>query len=88
MAIVELLVKNHVTGMTNKELSKALEATEANICRDMALLEKRGWLQRGDKSRWRLSPFFGGFAGEIMKGFQTAKRLLEEEEARYASAMK
>jgi hypothetical protein len=53
----------------------------------MALLERRKWVTRGVGGRWRLSPTFGGVAGQIMKSYQTAKLRLTEEEQRYASAM-
>lgn len=83
---VALLSKNHVGGLTNKELSLELNTGEANVCRDMALFEKHGWVIRTG-TRWRLSPSFGGIAGRVMRSYQEAKLRLTEEEARYASEM-
>jgi predicted DNA-binding transcriptional regulator YafY len=85
--ITKTLYENHVSGLTNKELAVSLQTSEANICRDMALFERYGWVTRGVGSRWRLSPTFGGIAGRIMRSYQEAKLRLTEEEARYASAM-
>ena len=85
--IIRLLCDSHVTGLSNKELAAAVKTSEANVCRDMALFEKNDWVIRGNGSRWRLSPTFGGFAGRIMRSYQEAKLRLTEEEARYASAM-
>jgi DNA-binding IclR family transcriptional regulator len=85
--IVERLSHDHVAGLTNKEIAKLVGSTEANVCRDMALLERRKWVTRGVGGRWRLSPTFGGIAGQIMKSYQTAKLRLTEEEQKYASAM-
>jgi DeoR/GlpR family transcriptional regulator of sugar metabolism len=85
--IAKILCENHATGLLNKELAAHVHTSEANICRDMALFEKHGWVIRGVGSRWRLSPTFGGMAGRIMRSYQEAKLRLTEEEARYASAM-
>jgi len=85
--IVHHLSENHTTGLANNELAKLVGTSEANICRDIALFEKHGWVIRNDKLRWRLSPAFGGIAGQIMKSYQTAKLKLSEEEAQYATAM-
>ena len=85
--IIRQLHTNHTTGLTNKELAKLVGTSEANICRDMQIFRKYQWVQRGESDRWRLSPEFGGIAGQIMKSFQAAKLKLSEEEARYASAM-
>jgi DNA-binding IclR family transcriptional regulator len=88
MVIVEKLVKKATEGMANKTLAFELKTLEANICRDMKILEAHGWVERSGKGgRWRLSPKFGGFAGQIIKGFQSAKLRPTEEEARYASEM-
>lgn len=86
--IVEKLVKKPEEGMSNKTLAFELKTQEANICRDLKIPEARGWVEKsGAGGRWRMSPKFGGFAGQIIKGFQTAKLRLTEEEARYASEM-
>jgi DNA-binding IclR family transcriptional regulator len=85
--IVRQLHLNHATGLTNKELAKLVGTSEANICRDMAIFERREWTIRGLGSKWRLSPAFGAIAGHIMRSFQEAKLRLTDEEARYASAM-
>ncbi|MDR0387259.1 MAG: hypothetical protein LBH57_04410 [Treponema sp.] len=87
MAIVEKLVKNQILGMANKTLASELGTTEANICRDLKLLESRQWVEKAPDGRWRLTPKFGGFSGQIIKSFQVAKLRLTEDEARYASEM-
>ena len=85
--IVRLLVENHIEGLTNKELATLLKTTEANVCRDMAVFERYGYVARNSQYRWRLSPKFGGIAGHIMRAFQQAKLEIAREEAEYASAM-
>ena len=85
-ATVEMLVARPVEGMSNKAVAHGLSVTEASACRDLKVLESRGWIERAN-GRWRMSARFGGFAGTIMKGFQAAKLRLTEDEARYASAM-
>ena len=85
--IVKLLGKNHLSGMTNKQVAEAVQTSEVNACRDIGILEKSGWIVRGTGGVWRMSPEFGGFANEIMKSYQTARLRLSEEEAKYASAM-
>jgi DNA-binding IclR family transcriptional regulator len=85
--IIKQLCDNHLSGLTNKELAVRLETSEANICRDMAVLKSYEWVVQGSGARWRLSPTFGGFAGRIMRSYQEAKLRLTEEEARYASEM-
>ena len=85
--IVRLLSENHVSGLSNKEIVASIGTGEANICRDMAILENHVWVIRGNGSRWRLSPAFGGIAGRIMRSYQEAKLRLTEEEAKYASEM-
>jgi predicted DNA-binding transcriptional regulator YafY len=85
--IIIHLYEDHVSGLTNKELAVLVKTSEANICRDMALFDRYGWVIRGIGGRWRLSAAFGGIAGRIMRSYQEAKLRLTEEEARYASAM-
>jgi DNA-binding IclR family transcriptional regulator len=85
--ITRFLHENHALGLANKEIAALVKTSEANICRDMALFERCGWVVRGVGSRWRLSPAFGGIAGHIMRSYQEARLRLTEEEARYASEM-
>jgi hypothetical protein len=85
--ITRLLYENHVSGLTNKELAILVRTGEVNICRDMALFDRYGWVVRGVGGRWRLSAAFGGIAGRIMRSYQEAKLRLTEEEAKYASEM-
>jgi len=88
IAIVEMLAVKQIEGMSNKLLAHELKSTEANVCRDLKILENRGWVEKSNGSgKWRLSPKFGGFAGQIMKCFQSAKLRLTEDEMRYVSAM-
>jgi DNA-binding IclR family transcriptional regulator len=85
---VEKLAEYSVEGLTNKQLAFEIKTSETIVCRDLALLEKRGWIERSQSTgKWRLSPKFGSLAGTIMKCFQTAKLRLSEDEARFASAM-
>jgi DNA-binding IclR family transcriptional regulator len=88
LLIVEKLVEKTVDGMSNKSLAFELHTQEANICRDLKVLESLGWIEKTKASgKWRMSPKFGGFSGTIMKCFQTARLKLTEEEARYASEL-
>ncbi|GAB6391068.1 MAG: hypothetical protein MdMp014T_0441 [Treponematales bacterium] len=87
LVIVEALQANPIGGLSNKALACELKTIPANVSRDLKLLESYGWAARCSDNGWRLSEKFGGFAGQIMKGFQVAKLRLAEDEARYASAM-
>ena len=87
LVIVEKLVGKSVEGMSNKLLAFELKTIEASICRDLKILEARGWIEKTVNGKWRMSPKFGNFAGTIIKCFQTAKLRLTEDEARYASDM-
>jgi DNA-binding IclR family transcriptional regulator len=88
LLIVEKLVDKAVEGMTNRSLAFELKTQEANICRDLKILESFGWIEKTKTNgKWRMSPKFGGFAGSIIKCFQSAKLRLTEDEARYASEM-
>jgi DNA-binding IclR family transcriptional regulator len=88
LLIVEMLVEKPVEGMKNKAIAFELKTTESNVCRDLKILESRGWVEKSKSTGvWRMSPKFGGFAGTIIKCFQFAKLKLTEDEARYASAM-
>jgi DNA-binding IclR family transcriptional regulator len=86
LVIVEKLVEKSVEGLSNKALAFELTTTEANVCRDLKILEAHGWIAKTN-GKWRMSPRFGGFAGTIIKCFQTARLRLTEDEARYASEM-
>jgi hypothetical protein len=86
MVIVESLVEKTTEGMTNKSLAFEMKTLEANICRDLKILEGYGWVEKIN-GKWRMSAKFGGFAGTMIKCFQTARLRLTEEEARYASEM-
>jgi DNA-binding IclR family transcriptional regulator len=88
LVIVEKLVEKSVEGLSNKALAFELKTTEANICRDLKILEAHGWIEKSkNNGKWRMSPKFGGFAGAIIKCFQGARLRLMEDEARYASEM-
>jgi DNA-binding IclR family transcriptional regulator len=88
LVIVQKLVEKSVEGMTNKALAFDLKTIDANVCRDLKLLESYGWAERSQASgKWRMSPKFGGLAGTIMKCFLSARLRLTEDEARYASEM-
>ncbi|MDR1250295.1 MAG: hypothetical protein LBK63_13465 [Treponema sp.] len=86
IAIVEKLAGKTTEGMANKTLAFELKTQEANICRDLKILERYGWVEKTN-GKWRMSAKFGGFAGTMMKCFQTARLRLTEDEARYASEM-
>ena len=87
LVIIEKLVEKSVEGMSNKTLAFELKTIEASICRDLKILEGRGWIERTTNGKWRMYSKFGNFAGTIIKCFQTAKLRLTEDEARYASEM-
>jgi DNA-binding IclR family transcriptional regulator len=86
LVIVERLAEKSVEGMSNKAMALELKTTEANVCRDLKVLESHGWIEKNG-GKWRMSPKFGNFAGTIIKCFQAARLRLTEDEARYASAM-
>ena len=85
--IIRHLHKNHFLGLSNKELTRLVGTSEANICRDLAIFQKYRWIEKGLAGKWRLSPEFGKIAGEIMKSYKEAKLLLGKDEERFASAM-
>ena len=85
--ITRLLYENHIGGLTNKELASLIGTSEVNICRDIAVFEKYGWINRGDGSRLRLSAEFGGISGRIIKSYQKARLALASEEAEYLAAV-
>lgn len=87
MAIVEALAARGREGLTNKDLIVALEVSAPNICRDLALLERRGWVERTVGGTWRLTPKFAGFSGQIAQSFREARLRLTEDEARFATAL-
>ncbi|MDR2730507.1 MAG: hypothetical protein LBB81_06370, partial [Treponema sp.] len=59
LLIVEKLVDKTVEGMSNKPLAFELKTQEANICRDLKILEGRGWIEKATNGKWRMSPKFG-----------------------------
>lgn len=81
------LGENHIGGLTNKELAEKVGTSETNMCRDIAIFEKFGMVERNGKGAWRLSPKFGGLAGQIAKSYQKARLELSRDEERYATAM-
>lgn len=87
LVIVEKLVGKLAEGMSGKALAGELKTLEANVCRDLKILEGRGWIEKAASGKWRMSPKFGSFAGTMIKCFQTAKLRLTEDEARYISEM-
>ena len=88
--VVEIikLAENHEDGLSNKELARLVETSESNVCRELSIMEKHGWLARNKRGFWRLSSTFAGLANQIAKGFQTARLLLAEEEQKYSAAMR
>lgn len=84
---IKLLYENHIMGLSNKELATLIGTSETNACRDLAVFEKYKYVCRDSKARWRLSPAFGGIAGQIAKSYQQARLLLSQEEEKYITAM-
>ncbi|MCM1321628.1 MAG: hypothetical protein NC041_07140 [Bacteroides sp.] len=87
LAEILALSENHISGMANKDLAEAVGTTATNACRDLAVFERFGMVERNEKGRWRLSPKFGGLAGQIAKSYQKARLELSREEERYTTAM-
>ncbi|MEL3901091.1 MAG: hypothetical protein P1P67_11315 [Treponema phagedenis] len=85
--IIEHLYKNHIKGLTNKELAALLGTSSVNICRDLAVFERYGWVCRGENGTWRLSATFGGISCAIVKSYQKARLTLAKEEAEFIAAM-
>ncbi len=81
------LCNNHFAGTTNKELAEKVGTSAANICRDLAVFEKFELADRDNNGRWRMSPKFAGFAGQIAKSYKTARLELSRDEERYMTAM-
>lgn len=55
LAVVELLFSHVLDGMSNKALARQLGESEVNICRDLAALEKAGWVQKLPSGLWALT---------------------------------
>jgi DNA-binding IclR family transcriptional regulator len=85
--IIQLLHKNHVFGLMNKDLAVLVGTSEANICRDLGVLQKYQWIERGGRGTWRLSPEFSKIAGSIAKSYREAMLRLKEDEGRYTEGM-
>jgi len=88
MAIVEVLAEAGRNGLRNKELVEKLQVSASKLCRDLALLGKRGWVEQLPTGGFRLSPLFGNFSNLIVQSFREARLRLTEDEARYQNAMK
>jgi DeoR/GlpR family transcriptional regulator of sugar metabolism len=81
LAVIQELINNSATGLSNKELAQILHSTEATICRDMTVLSDEKWIERGKGGRWRLSPpFFAGLVEKSLKNLRDIKSKLTEEE--------
>lgn len=85
LVIVELLAKKGLEGMSNKELVVELSASAPQVCRDVAILKKRGWVQQLQTGAYRLAPFFGNFANQLAQHFRQARLDLAAEEESYFS---
>lgn len=55
LAVVELLFSHVLDGMANRDISRQLRESEVNICRDLASLEKAGWVQKLPSGTWGLT---------------------------------
>jgi len=87
LEIIRVLSDNHILGMSHQLLAAEIGVSETELWEFIRMLLRHGWVLKGDDSRWRLSPTFGGIAGRIMRSYQEAKLRLTEEEARYAVEM-
>ncbi|MEL3907925.1 MAG: helix-turn-helix domain-containing protein [Treponemataceae bacterium] len=85
--IIDYLYKNHIKGLTNKELAKLIGTSDVNICRDLAVFEKYGWIQRDDDGKCRLSSVFGSISAEILKNYKKARLELSKAEAEFIGAV-
>lgn len=55
LAVLELLFGHVLDGMSNKDVVRRLEENEPSICRDLATLEKAGWVRKLPGGRWGLT---------------------------------
>ena len=55
LAVVELLFSHVLDGMNNKSIARQLGESEVNICRDLGVLEKAGWVQKLPGGQWALT---------------------------------
>jgi len=82
--IIRHLSTNHVMGLTNKEIADLVGTSEANMCRDLNVLQDYNWIIRGNRGVWRLSPEFSKIAASIAKTYREAYLRLKEHEALYS----
>jgi len=81
--IIRQLSVSHIRGLTNKELADLVKTSEANMCRDLNVLQEYNWISRGNRGVWRLSPEFSKIAASIAKTYREAYLRLKEHEALY-----
>jgi DNA-binding IclR family transcriptional regulator len=87
LALVEWLSAKKLAGATNKEIAIGMKVSPVIACRDMAVLQEFGWVERKPDGVWRMSPKFGRFAAVIAQAFKDQLLELKAEEDRFLGTM-
>ena len=81
-AIIELLSKSFPRALKTKELAVMMKTKEANVSRDINVLEKFDFISKNEYGI-RLSRKFAGISEEMKKGYDAAISKLQAEKKEY-----
>lgn len=81
-AVIELLSESFPKALKSKELANILKTKEANIFRDIAVLEKFDFISKNENGI-RLSRKFARMSEDMKKGYDNAIAVLQAEKIKY-----
>lgn len=83
--VLLLLAGHEIDGVAPSDLAKAIGTSQANVHRDLRVLQKLGLAEQfSDSSRWRLGPKLVQIALAYQTRIAAARRRLDETEQRYS----
>lgn len=83
LKVIEILSGNEVFGMRLADIAKAIEVTPPMALRDLQSLERGGWAQQIEDSRWRLAAKPFQLLANLQWGLQNAGARLADVQQRY-----
>lgn len=83
LAMLELLCGELPAGMTNKDIAAALKCPPPYVTRTAETLIAKGWVERTEEGRFRVTSRFSRLTFRVMSSFERASTQLDDMRRNY-----
>jgi DNA-binding IclR family transcriptional regulator len=82
-AMLELLAGEVPSGMRNKDIAQALDVNPTYVTRSFELLEAKGWAEKTEDGRMRITSRFSQLSFRVLRGYEKAAGQLDDMKRNY-----